>query len=155
MIGTDIVYIGGEHWNTHAKGKVHTVYLNDGSYEKIDELKYNIWAAAGAYHKNSFFIFGGAGYELPGGALRPNHASDRFYKYTLGQSYPCSKGSYRENAECVLCPRGTYKVDTGDHPCDECPPGTSNPQSGADDSRFCVLCPLGYYNGNSGSPYCY
>ena len=36
LIGTDIVYIGGEEWNTHASGLVNSVYLNDKIYKNID-----------------------------------------------------------------------------------------------------------------------
>jgi len=124
LIGTDLVYIGGEHWGKRATGKVNVVSMlnvtdpnNDDVYENIAEFRDKTWAAAGVYHLNSFFIFGGGGSDTSDGAIRPNHASDRFMKYTLGDKYPCSKGSYRENGECVLCDRGTYKVGTGDHPC--------------------------------------
>ena len=129
--------------------------MGDRSHEKIDNLSFNSYAAAGAYHKNSFFIFGGGGSDSEDGALIHNHASDVLVKYTLGEDFPCSKGSYRENGECVSCPRGTYKADTGDHPCTLCPPGHENPQTGADQSEFCVLCARGFYNSDWGSPYCY
>jgi len=119
MIGNDIIYIGGEEWNTHTTGNVNAIQVVDRFNQKIAEIDYNTWAAAGAYHKNSFYIFGGGGSYESDGALRPNHVSDRFYKYTLGEGYPCSKGSQKENGECVLCPRGSYKEATGDHPCTE------------------------------------
>ena len=117
IIGTDIIYIGGDTWNTHTNGDVKAIHFLERFTEKIHELKYMTWAAAGAYHKNSFYIFGGGGSDHADGALRQNHASDRLYKYTLGESYPCSKGSYRENGQCVLCKRGTFKVNTGDYEC--------------------------------------
>ena len=32
LIGTDIVYIGGDKWNIHTTGNVNAVYLNDRNY---------------------------------------------------------------------------------------------------------------------------
>ena len=155
QIGNDIVYIGGASWNSYVVSDVNVIKLSERSHKKIDSMTFNSYAAAGAYHKNSFYIFGGGGSDLEDGALIHNHASDVLVKYTLGEDFPCSKGSFRENGECVVCPRGTYKDTTGDYECTLCPPGHENPKAGADHYEFCILCARGFYSSNWGSPYCF
>ena len=93
MIGEDIVYIGGAKWNNRASQNVNIMKLAERSTAKIDEFTFKPFAAAGVYHKNSFYLFGGGGADEVDGSLVQNHASDIFAKYTLGDSFPCSKGS--------------------------------------------------------------
>ena len=103
---------------------------------------------------NSIYSFGGAGSDWIDGSLIRNHASNVFIKYYLGGEFECSKGTYKENGECVLCPRGTYKNTVGDQACELCTPGTENPEEGSDHPQFCKACDKGTFNPNFGAPYC-
>ena len=96
---------------------MNAVYLDERRFEEIDEWPFKPFAAAGVYHRNSFYVFGGGGSDLVDGSLIQNHASDIFVKYTLGSGFECSRGSFKEEGECVSCPRGTFKVNVGDHTC--------------------------------------
>ena len=71
------------------------MYLSERRWENLDTLSYYPYAAGGVYHKNSFYAFGGGGSDGINGILVQNQASDVFLKYTLGDDFPCSKGSYR------------------------------------------------------------
>ena len=41
---------------------------------------------------------------------------------------------------CVLCPSGTFKDITGNHPCQSCPPGMYSTMKGETDDSNCVNC---------------
>ena len=69
------------------------------SHATIDHFPYKPFAAAGTYSINSIYSFGGAGSDLTDGSLIQNVASDSFNKYTLGDRFDCSKGSYRLDGE--------------------------------------------------------
>ena len=54
----------------------------------------------------------------------------------------CLAGYTKEisTGNCVLCPPGTYKNSTGNHPCQSCPPGMYGTVEGETDDSSCVNC---------------
>jgi len=155
MIDNTIVYMGGSRWNNRARKEIYELDLDTEEETELDSFPFKPWAHAGRYLRNSMFIFGGGGADWSDGNLNQNHASDLFFEYKMGSNYPCSKGSYLLDDDCVLCPRGTFKMFVGNGECVKCPAGTYNDLEGSDDFQFCILCEPGTFNMEDGSPYCY
>mmetsp|Transcript_33933 Transcript_33933/g.44767 ORF Transcript_33933/g.44767 Transcript_33933/m.44767 type:complete len:169 (-) Transcript_33933:219-725(-) len=77
--------------------------------------------------------------------------------WTPGNNLPkdekCPFGSFRQEAICRPCPRGTYGPSndlTSADDCTLCDVGTYNDKIGMPDKKDCKLCPAGTYGNTKG-----
>ena len=66
----------------------------------------------------------------------------------------CSPGSYLDNNECILCPKGTYAKGYNNSICTQCPVGKFNSNIGANSKKQCYPCYYGTYSNILGAERC-
>lgn len=158
LMGNDLLVVGGENWGYSIKKNVYHYDITTKVAINIGRLPTGIHSAGKAYYKDTLYLHGGGSSSVD--IKIPVPTTDLFLlklnsNCSLGKrDWPCSKGTYYDNGECVICDRGSYSDKLGQSQCKLCAAGSYSYLEGAESVNQCFLCPEGTYNSEEGQPFC-
>jgi hypothetical protein len=158
LMGNDLLAVGGENWGYSIKKNVYHYDITRKVAINIGRLPTGIYSAGKAYYKDTLYLHGGGSSSVDIKISEPTN--DLFLLKLNSQctydkcDWPCSKGTYYENGECIICDRGSYSDKLGQSQCKLCAPGTYSYLEGAESVNQCFLCPEGTFNSEEGQPFC-
>lgn len=158
LMGNDLLIAGGENWGYAVKKSVYHYNIASDTTTLLGTLPTGVYSAAKAYHKSSLYLYGGGSTSVD---IMMKEPVSNLFVLKLNQNcisnkcdWPCSKGTYLHNEECINCDRGSYSDNLGLSTCQQCAPGSYSSIYSAESKNQCLLCPEGTYNSKSGQPYC-
>ncbi|CAG9321978.1 unnamed protein product [Blepharisma stoltei] len=157
-IGSYIAIIGGQKWGTDPLKSVYILNIPEHTYQFVGNLPDYFYASAYIYYKKSIYVHGGGA--VLGKTMRTSIGKSNFIEINIkcpsnaACVWTCSPGTYLDNGECYMCPKGSYNEKYGAKECILCPPGTYNPSKGGNTSRQCYPCDEGTFNANYGALIC-
>jgi hypothetical protein len=160
MINDNLIIAGGREWNYSSYRDI-IIHNMKSNHIYSDNLPIYNYFGASAYYKNKIYIHGG-GYSFGYLPLQSIVKNDLIV-INLNENCEgsndvcisdCSKGTYFNNGDCNLCPKGSYSNKLGSTSCDMCSAGYFSDIIGAETSKACKPCPNGYFNTQEGQSFC-
>lgn len=147
ILGDKLIVAGGNLLDSRSFDTIESVDLKTSEVKTIGTLVSKPFHAASVYYKDKIYIQGGGDSfgtfslaNLPNNYLHIIELNDE-----ESETWPCSKGSYRKDNYCEVCPVGTYNERIGSD-CIPCLPGYYSNNIASDSITHCLPCSEGYYN---------
>jgi hypothetical protein len=161
MINDTLINSGGIFYSYKSYKDIKILYYKSLEYIDLDHLPDYSYNAASVYYKNKIYIHGGGSsfgslplYKLVKNDLIVINLNEKCENSDDLCVHECSKGTYSENEECYLCPKGSYSDTLGSDSCKPCKAGYFSGIIGADTPEVCTPCPYGYYSSQEGQSKC-
>jgi hypothetical protein len=147
ILGDKLLVAGGNLLDLNSFDTIKSVDLKTSEVKVIGTLASKPFHAASVYYKNKIYIQGGGDtfgdfslVNLPNNYMHIIELNDE-----NSETWPCSKGSYRKDNHCEVCPVGTYNERIGSE-CIPCLAGYYSNNIASDSISFCIPCSEGHYN---------
>ncbi|CAG9320893.1 unnamed protein product [Blepharisma stoltei] len=150
-----MVIIGGEFSDFYVSSSISTLSIKNFTILSVEYMDIPLFSHQSAYFADKLYIFGGS--LSINTLLAGKLTSGTLFKMSFENSlirYPCSKGSYLNNSQCLICQPGSYSEEFDSTECTKCPKGTFLDDSGGQAASLCIPCRYGSYSDELGTELC-